>query len=172
MKTRHICSYLLHKNDESYVQQSIFRKIIDFEAKNKVICMEIDRKIHFSSANIQMEYELISIFDKTCDEFVCKEFMCNASKSKNATLIFWKALKIDTIAFTKLTEDCYSWFSKKIMESLNTQLIAQTKFSEDDWILYLDTKPNEMNLSEAIILTMVVVWSLKTVKNMLHEILF
>ena len=55
---------------------------------------------------------------------------------------------------------------------MNTQLIAQTKFSEDDWILYLDTKPNEMNLSEAIILTMVVVWSLKTVKNMLHEILF
>ena len=53
-----------------------------------------------------MEYELISIFDKTCDEFVCKEFMCNASKSKNATLIFWIALKIDTIAFTKLTEDC------------------------------------------------------------------
>ena len=58
------------------------------------------------------------------------------------------------------------------MESMNTQLIAQSKFSEDDWILYLDTKPNEMNLSEAIILTMVVVWSLKTVKNMLHEILF
>jgi hypothetical protein len=172
MKTRDICSYLLQKNDESFVRQSIFRKIIDFEAKNKVICMEIDRKINFSSANIQMEYELISIFDKTCDEFVCKEFMCNASKSKNATLIFWIVLKIDTIAFTKLTEDCYTWFLKQILESTNTQLNAQTKFTEDDWIHYLDTEKNEMNMSEAILLTMIVVWSLKTVKNMVHEILF
>ena len=50
MKVRDICEFFLNKTDESLVRNRIFKKLLEFEAKKQLQCMNINENINFSCA--------------------------------------------------------------------------------------------------------------------------
>ena len=80
MKLRDICEFFLRKNDKSFVRNCIYEKLLDYERKNPLQCMNIIQNIDYLCANLQMEYELVSIFEKICDKNLYSEYMCMESK--------------------------------------------------------------------------------------------
>ena len=114
MKTRDICNLFLTKRDKSFVRNCIYGNIIKYEKVNTLQCMNMEREINISSKNFQMENDLVSIFEKICDKNLCLEFMCDASKENNATIILLIANKLDKLVTKKLSEDCYNCFLKSL----------------------------------------------------------
>lgn len=173
MKVRDICEFFLNKTDESLVRNRIFKKLLEFEAKNQLQCMNINENINFSCANLQMEYELISIFEKICDKNLYSEYMSTESKMNNATLIFYIAIKIDKIGVLKLTEDSYNWFKKQMIESMLKSLNCMTLFNEFEWDDYLvpENDNRELKYGEAIVYGLLTLWTIKTVKKLITDIL-
>ena len=134
--------------------------------------MNIDRNINFSSTNFQMENDLISIFEEVCDKNLCSEIMSKQSKKRNATIIFLVACKIDIVAREKLTEDCYNWFLKSLLEKIDSLLCSMTMFFDNDWNEYLLQKPDEpkSNIGETIIYTIIFLCSVNTFKMILKDV--
>jgi S-adenosylmethionine:tRNA-ribosyltransferase-isomerase (queuine synthetase) len=167
MKTRDICNLFLTKRDKSFVRNCIYGNIIKYEKVNTLQCMNMEREINISSKNFQMENDLVSIFEKICDKNLCLEFMCDASKENNATIIFLIANKIDKLATEKLSEDCYNWFLKSLTEKMVSLMNSMTMFSEKEWDVYLLGKPDETssNIGETIIYVALVLWGIKTFKS-------
>ena len=172
MKTREISQLFLSKSDKSFVRNCIYKNIIKFKEKNALQCMNIDRNINFSSTNFQMENDLISIFEEVCDKNLCSEIMSKQSKKRNATIIFLVACKIDIVAREKLTEDCYNWFLKSLLEKINSLLCSMTMFFDNDWNEYLLQKPDEpkSNIGETIIYTIIFLCSVNTFKMILKDV--
>jgi hypothetical protein len=172
MKTREICQLFLSKSDKSFVRNCVFENMIRFKSDFALKCMNIERDINLTSSNFLMEDDLISLFEKACDKHLCQEFMSEKAKNDNATTIFTISYKVDKIASEKLTEDCYNWFSKSLMEKMVALFYTMTIFSEKEWDVYLLGKPVEsrVNIGEFFVYSLLVLWSVKTLKTFVKDI--
>lgn len=174
MKLRDICEFFLRKNDKSFVRNCIYEKLLDYERKNPLQCMNIIQNIDYLCANLQMEYELVSIFEKICDKNLYSEYMCMESKVENATLIFFMAHQIDKIGISKLTEDSYNWFKKQLLESMFKILKSMTLFNEVEWEEYLMSEHDEnknVKYVELLAYSLLTLWTVKIAKKLITEIL-
>ena len=172
MKTREICQLFLSKCDKSFVRNCVYENMIKFNTYSPLKCMNIERDINVSSSNFLMENDLISLFYKVCDKNLCKEFMSEKSKNDNATIIFTISYKVDKVASEKLTEDCYNWFLKSLMEKMVSLFHTMTIFSDKEWDYYLLGQPDEsrVNIGEIFVYSLLFLWGVKTLKTFVKDV--